>query len=311
MMGCESILIVGTGAMACLFAARLAPHVQVTMLGTWKEGLRALRESGVRLQQLDQEEICQRVRATAEPRDCIGAMHALVLVKSWQTERAAEQLKSCLASDGIALTLQNGLGNLEILREQLGSERAALGVTSIGATLLGPASVRLGGEGMTSIVPHPRLEPLMLTLRKAGFTIDEVDDIESLLWGKLSINAGINPLSAILQVPNGRLIDLPDAFALMREAAEEAAAVARARGIRLPYESAAARAAEVARGTARNLSSMLQDRMRGAPTEIDAICGAIVREGQRLGIPTPMNGAFWRLMRAAVQAQKDGQRCGL
>lgn len=307
----ESILIVGTGAMACLFAARLAPHAEVTLLGTWEEGLRALKESGVRLQEVDRKEASYRVEATSHPEDCTGARHALVLVKSWQTERAAEQLKACLAPDGIALTLQNGLGNLDVLQEKLGPERAALGVTSSGATLRGPGYVRLGGDGPTYIVPHPGLNLLILVLRKAGFVIEEVNDIDSLLWGKLAINAGINPLTAILSVPNGHLLDLPDAFELMCMAAEEAAAVARAKGIRLPYESAGKRVAEVACATARNLSSMLQDRMRAAPTEIDAICGAIVQEGQRLDVPTPVNRTFWRLIRALVEAQKEVDRCKL
>jgi 2-dehydropantoate 2-reductase len=304
----ESILIVGTGAMACLFAARLAPHAEITLLGTWEGGLRALKEKGVRLQQVDQNEASHRVKVTSDPEDCIGARHALVLVKSWQTERAAEQLRACLAPEGIALTLQNGLGNLEVLREKLGHDRAALGVTSTGATLLDPGYVRLGGDGPTYIVPHPRLNLLILALRKAGFVIEEAADIDSLLWGKLAINAGINPLTAILKVPNGDILNLPDARELMSMAAEEAAMVAQAKGIRLPYESAAKRVAEVARATARNLSSMLQDRMRAAPTEIDAICGAIVREGQRLGILTPINETFWLLIRALVEVQKDMDR---
>ena len=114
-MGSESILIAGTGAMACYFAARLAPHSKVTLLGTWPQGLTALNETGVRLTAADGETHVCKVHATSDPMDCAGHSYALVLVKSWQTERAARQLAACLPDDGMALTLQNGLGNREIL----------------------------------------------------------------------------------------------------------------------------------------------------------------------------------------------------
>jgi 2-dehydropantoate 2-reductase len=102
-------------------------------------------------------------------------------------------LAECLAPDGVALTLQNGLGNLETLQEELGVERAALGVTTTGATLLGPGHVRVGGTGPTHIARHARLEAYLPLLRKAGFQVEVEDDVESLLWGKLAVNAGINP----------------------------------------------------------------------------------------------------------------------
>src|SRR5512138_726367 len=137
------ILIVGTGALASLFAARLARAGQaVTMLGTWKEGLKAIRENGIRF--LDSNEVDHplRVHAIDNPRECVGVRYALVLVKAWQTERAAEQLKECLADEGLAVTLQNGLGNRETLIRSLGPDRVALGITTTGATLLGPGRVR-------------------------------------------------------------------------------------------------------------------------------------------------------------------------
>src|SRR5574341_1040642 len=104
------MLIVGTGAMACLFAARLsASGSQVTLLGTWRAGIDALRQRGVTLVDGEgREQVCP-VRATDDPAECAGARSALVLVKSWQTERAAMQLAGCLAPKGVALTLQNGI----------------------------------------------------------------------------------------------------------------------------------------------------------------------------------------------------------
>lgn len=293
------ILIVGTGALATLFAARLgaAGHA-VAMLGGWQEGLQALRENGARLVDADGREQACPVFATDDPADCRGARHALALVKAWQTERAAGQLADCLAGDGLALTLQNGLGNRETLGLSLGLPRVALGVTTAGATLLGPGLARAGGEGVISLEAHPRLGALEAALTGAGFEVQVVTDAESLLWGKLVINAAINPLTALLRVPNGELLRRPAARDLMQALAQEAAAVALAQGVCLPFADAAAAAEEVARKTAANHSSMLQDVRRGAPTEIDAICGAIARAGERLGVPTPYNRACWQLTHA-------------
>jgi 2-dehydropantoate 2-reductase len=304
----QPILIVGTGALATLFAARLsAAGHPVTMLGGWENGLRALVKSGARLVDADGLEHAYPVEATSNPADCRGAHYALVLVKSWQTERAATQLADCLAGDGLALTLQNGMGNREFLAGTLGLPRVALGVTTTGATLLGPGLARAGGEGIISLEAHPRLGPLEAALTGADFNVQVVNDADALVWGKLVINAAINPLTALLRVPNGELLHRPAAHLLMRVLAEEAAAVARAQGIRLPFEDAVRAAEDVARKTASNHSSMFQDIRRGAPTEIDAICGAITQTGEKLGVSTPVNRVCWQLTRASLPAAQRAQ----
>lgn len=300
-MNSERILIVGTGALATLFAARLTSAGRaVTLLGTWPEGLAALRQHGACLVDETGGEHRFAVHATDDPTECREARYALVLVKSWQTERAARQLAECLAGDGLALTLQNGLGNREALAQALGAPRVALGTTTGGATLLGPGRVRAGGEGKISVEAHPAAGPLIEALREAQFSVELVAEARSLVWSKLVINSAINPLSALLGVPNGELLRRPAARVLLRALASETAAVAAAEGVKLAFADAAGAAEDVARRTAANRSSMLQDVERGAPTEIDAICGAIVRIGQRHRIPTPLNQACWQLVRAMV-----------
>jgi len=295
----DPILIVGTGALACLFAARLsAIGVEVTLLGTWREGLKALQK-GVRLEE-NGEETIYPVRATSNPSDCFGMRDALVLVKAWQTERAARQLGMCLAPDGVALTLQNGYGNREILAKSLGPNNVALGVTTTGATLTGPGRVRPGGQGTISVESHPRLGPVISLLRQAGFVVEETPNADSLVWSKLVINAAINPLTALLRVPNGELLERPPARALMADLAREAAAVAAALNILLTFDDPVAATESVAQRTSHNHSSMYQDIERGAPSEIDAICGAVVRVGEQLGVPTPVNKVMWGLVQAGA-----------
>jgi len=291
----SNILIVGSGALATLFAARLsAVGLEVTMLGSWQEGLAALRKTGARLNAGDG----QIVETTDNPDDCQGVNYALVLIKSWQTERGAYQLVKCLANDGLALTLQNGLGNDLILSNILGVRRVSRGVTTLGATLLGPGSVRSVGEGVITIERHSRLDGLVEMLRQAGFDVRITDNLEPFVWGKLVINAAINPLTAILRVKNGGLLASSTAHALMGQLANEVATVAEALKVKLPYMDPNHAVDEVALNTADNISSMLQDVLRGAQTEVEAINGAVVRIGEQKGISSPVNRTICSLVNA-------------
>lgn len=152
--------------------------------------------------------------------------------------------------------------------------------------------MRHAGNGVTYL-PAAAAEWLDL-FQKAGLPVVASANIEGVIWGKLIINAGINPLSALLNQPNGFLADDPAARATMIAAAREAAAVARALGIDLPYDDPAAAVVEVARQTAENISSMLQDVRRGAATEIDAITGAVIRLGAAVGVATPVNQNLYK-----------------
>jgi 2-dehydropantoate 2-reductase len=294
----QEVLIVGTGAMACVFAARLsAAGVAVTMLGSWEDGLAALAQDGVCVVDEDGGAQSYPVSVTSQPEECPRTRLALVLVKSWQTAHAAQQLAQCLPHDGLALTLQNGLGNREQLAHVLGAKRVALGVTTLGATLLAPGKVRPAGEAVVTLSSHPNLTTLTNLLQGAGFVIENAADPLALIWGKLVINAAINPITALLGISNGQILARPTARALMQAVVREAAAVAVAQGIRLPYPDPVVAVETIARRTGGNLSSMLQDVQRGAPTEIDAISGGIVQAGEATGVPTPINSTLWRLVK--------------
>ena len=297
----NDILLVGTGALATLFATRLseAGH-SVSMLGTWKKGLAELQQHGARIVDANGNERAYPVYATDDPREVRGAKTALVLVKSWQTERAARQLKESLASDGLAVTLQNGIGNKETLIRDLGTARVSLGITTTGATLLGPGLVRAGGDGVISLEQNQALGPLEAALRSSNFNLQIVDNAQSLIWGKLVINAAINPLTALLQVSNGELLSRPNVRKMMAALARETAEVAAAEHVHLPFSNPVSAVVDVARKTASNHSSMFQDVRRGAPTEIDAICGAVTRRAAAHGISVPYNRACWQLVRGVV-----------
>lgn len=293
--------IIGTGAMGSLLAAHLAPHADVTVLGTWREGVQALQTGGVRLEH-DEGMTRIPVCAVGSPQDCKPVDAALVVVKGHQTRRAAEWARQILKPNGIAVTLQNGLGNLELIAEEVGAQRAAIGVSMQGATLIAPGLVRHAGKGPTTLAYTPetraKLQELAALMNRAGIETELTQDVRGLLWGKLVVNSAINALTAVLQVPNGWLVENADARALVAAAAQETANVAHALGVALPYPDAAERALAVATATAANRSSTLQDVLRGAPTELERINGAVIREGRRVGVPTPVNETLMRLFRA-------------
>jgi len=302
------IAVIGAGAMGSLFGGKLSSVASVWLIDPWKEHIKAIQRHGLRLIEPEGEQVI-RVKATTDPATVKERVDlALILVKSPHTEAAARTARSLLKEDGLVLTLQNGLGNLEVIARVVGAERAVQGVTAHGATLLGPGRVRHAGHGPTHLATRPEVEERMDqvadTFRRAGFETHLSADLEGLLWGKLIINVGINALTAILRVPNGALAEIDEARALMEEAVEEAVRVARAKGIGLPYDNPQRRVREVCLATAENLSSMLQDVLRRRPTEIEVINGAIVREAARFGIPTPVNRLLVQLVKAIEASYK-------
>ncbi|NLE75784.1 MAG: 2-dehydropantoate 2-reductase [Chloroflexi bacterium] len=296
------IVVIGSGAMGSLYGAYLSRVAQVTLFDPWPEHVQALQRDGLLLEELDGSQTRVRVAATTDPASLTHADLAIVFVKSHQTPWAADVAQKALRPSGLALTLQNGVGNREALAEVLGDARAVQGVTAHGATLLGPGRVRHAGKGPTHLgltaANEASVREVGTAFEAAGLEVHLSSDLDSLIWGKLVINVGINALTAVLRVPNGHLAEIPAARALMSQAVEEAVAVAQALGIRLPYPDAVARTVEVCQATARNRSSMLQDVLRGSPTEIDVINHAVVQQGQRLGLPTPVNALLTQLVHA-------------
>lgn len=297
------VAIIGGGALGSLLAAKLAPLADVWLLTSWAEHAAAIRHQGLQLVDLNGTQRSVPVAVAATAADVPDPIQlAFIVVKSHGTAAAAAKAQALLAADGLALTLQNGLGNLQVLVQAVGASRAAQGVTSMGATLLGPGGVRYAGAGPTYLAAQletaGRIAEVVGLFTAAGLETHVTDQLDSLVWGKLVVNAGINALTAILRVPNGVLVENPAARALMAAAATEAAAVAAAQGIELLYPDPVARTEAVARGTAQNRSSMLQDVLRGVPTEVNVINGAVARMGEYLGVPVPVNRVLVELVRA-------------
>ena len=294
------MIVAGTGALGTLLAARLGAVTDVTVLGSWPEGLAALSSSGARLE-AGGAVLVSRVGVASDPAAAAGASVALIAVKAPATRRTAEAVRTALAPDGIAVCLQNGLGNVETLAAVLGDERVVAGAAEAGATLLGPGAVR-GGGGNRIRLAGARAADAAGILRQAGFDVVLEKDGRALVWEKLVVAASLLPVTALLGVSNGEVLRRPSAAVLLDEAAREVADVARAAGISLEEREPGAAARRVALATAANLSSMLQDVRRGVETEVDAINGAVVEKARRLGVETPVNRVLTLAVRALGEA---------
>ena len=301
------IAIWGVGALGSLFAGCLSSVAQVTMVGRWPEQIEAVRRHGLTIRHADGRESRSFPSITDDPAALPPLDLVIVLVKSHQTAGIAPAIGRALHADGVAITLQNGVGNSETLAQAIGAERATQGTTAQGANFVAPGVVRHAGMGLTHIAVLPAraslIETVIALLNQCGIETHATDSADSLVWGKLAANAGLNPLTALLDAPNGELLTEPRRRRLLIAAAREVEAVAAALGIRLPYPDVAAQVQEVARVTGANISSMLQDVRRGALTEIDAMSGAVVRYGERTQVPTPVNAALLKMIRARENGQ--------
>jgi 2-dehydropantoate 2-reductase len=305
------ICIVGAGAMGSLFGALLQPVASVVLLDPWQAHVDAINRHGLHVTGLSGERLVP-VKAVTAWQDAGPVDLAIVFVKSHQTAWAAEIAKNLLGPAGLALTLQNGLGNGDTLARIVGEDRTCVGVTAHGATLVGPGEVRHAGQGATHLSRTPvtatRVAAVAELFTRAGLETHVSDDLASLIWGKLVINVGINALTALMRVKNGVLEQTPPFRQVMDAAVEEAAAVARAKGIRLPYADPVEQVHGVCRATAGNRSSMLQDATRRQLTENDVINGAIVREAAAQGLAVPVNEALYGLvkgMEATYQVREE------
>ncbi len=304
-----NFLVVGPGAMGCLFAARLkTAGNDVTLLDHNKKRARRINEQGVSVNGVSGK-YTVHIPTTAG-NVSFSPDFIFICVKSNDTREAGESVSSYIRPDTKIVTLQNGLGNIEILSKIFGHTGVLVGVTAQGATLLGDGRIKHAGEGETVVGPKGKEEDpaqkLAYIMNKAGFKTTLADNVEDLIWGKLIINVGINALTAITRLKNGRIPMINGTRKIMEEAVREAIAVAEAKGINLPYEDPLSRVMKVCEATKENVASMLQDVLKEKITEVEMINGAIAREGDNLGIPTPVNRTLTNLVQA-IQETYQGR----
>lgn len=277
--------------MGCLFSTRLAlSGVQTTLVDHRNDRASRLQQSGITIE-TSSDTLAAKPAVTTRVPD--GQDLVVVLTKSFSTPTLR------LPHNTVVLTLQNGLSNVETLCSLVGSSCVLAGTTCEAATLLDEGRVRHVAAGLTTFGSWTSCAPQTAAdiLGNAGFEIEVTEAPGQKLWEKAAINAGINPLTALLNVPNGRLLELTEARQLMRDLVVEAAKIAATEGYRFEY-SLVERAEEICCNTAGNISSMLQDIRAGRKTEIDAISGEILRRAELASLPTPRTRVVWQLVKS-------------
>jgi 2-dehydropantoate 2-reductase len=239
---------------------------------------------------------CRSLHLVRDPFDLL-----IFTVKAWATERAVGQAAHLIGPDTVLMSLQNGLGNVEALQAHQKPELVLAAVTTSGATLLDEHTVIERGLGTISLGSiagnHDLARDVAALLSGAGLPAEALEDIWPVIWGKLAINCAINPLTAMLDIENGLLLESP-ARHLMGEVAFEVGRVAQAVGVDLDPRELPRAVEEVCRLTAHNVSSMLQDARGGRRTEIEQLNGAVARTAEKVGAPAPLNMALAALLQA-------------
>lgn len=314
------ILIAGSGALGSVFGGflRLAGHA-VTLLGR-PAHLEAIRRHGMRIEGIWGTHHAGDFTVATDVAAIDGSFDAVLLtVKSYDTRAMAQAVRSLLEQDGVGISLQNGLGNAEVLAEEIGAERVLAARVIFGAEVVEPGRVRvtvyadpvLVGAWRSSASPAEaaRAHRWVSEFSAAGIPSELALDIVPALWGKVLYNAALNPLGALLGVHYGALGADPNTRAIMDTVIAEAFAVAAAEGVALAWPSAQDYCntfyGRLLPSTFDHRSSMLQDLERGRPTEVDAINGEVWRRGTARGIFTPTNELLTRLVHAReAQAQR-------
>jgi 2-dehydropantoate 2-reductase len=301
----QKIGIVGAGAMGSLYGGMLSQisGCSIFLIDPWEAHVKAIGQNGLTIERIGAPEmVCTNLNAVTDA-DKVGVCDlAIIFVKSTLTGTAIRSNRAIFGDETVVLTLQNGLGNIEQIESNLGARNIIAGTTAQGATLLEPGRIRHAGTGKTIIGEldghlSERLAALKSLLDSAGADTDLSENVIGLIWDKLLVNVGINALTAITRQKNGRLPEFEEIDRILESAVLEGMAVARKKGIQLGYEDAVAHARAVCAATAANKSSMLQDILNGRQTEIEAINGAILKEGAALGVETPVNAVLYGLIK--------------
>jgi 2-dehydropantoate 2-reductase len=294
------VCIVGCGAVGSLFAAHLAQvdGVEVWAYDVVAPHVAAINRSGLKL--VGQADITGTVRATTDPGELPPCEFGIVATKSMYT-RAAIQASAHAFADGAVASVQNGVGNEEVIAEHV--ERVIRGTTFPAGHIVEPGVVHMDTRGDTWLGPfEPQPTPFESVTRLAeaitagGMNTKALPDARGAQWTKLIFNAATNPLGALTRLTHGRLCELPDTRRLITQLVDEGKAVAESLGITLDSDpdELVDHAAKVAY---EHRASMLQDVLAERATEVDALNGGIVRFGEEQGVPTPMNQAIAALIK--------------
>jgi 2-dehydropantoate 2-reductase len=293
------IAVMGAGAVGCYYGGMLARAGNEVSLIARPAHVEAMLREGLLL---ESKAFTERVKVhpSTKPDAVRGAELVLFCVKSSDTEPAGKEMAPHLDAGALVLNLQNGVDNSERLQPLL-KQRVAPAVVYVATEMAGPGHVRHHGRGELVVSPeiHQKLSPAFAA---AGVQLKSSDNVMGTLWAKLVINCAYNALSAITQLPYGRLVQNAGVPDIMRDVVDECLALARASGVSVPGDMHET-VRRIAQTMPAQFSSTAQDVARGKKTEIEHLNGYVVRKGEALGVPTPVNRTLLALVQAIERAE--------
>lgn len=304
------IAVIGPGGIGCLFSGLLAESGHDVCLIDRRPDRAALIAREGLIIESNGKAHAVRLDAGAFPADAGSPRRVdliILCVKAHETAGTIPSVIALAAPQTNVLSLQNGLGNLDVFGQTVAKSNLFAGVTNHGATVIGLNHIRHAGAGLTAIGSfnqnHAGAEMLAKMLSKAGIETSASEDTTGLLWSKLVINAAICPVSVISGLANGEIAGNAQWRSLLCKAAEESGKIAAAKGIKLTFADPAKAVLEVCEKTALNISSMLQDVRRRRKTEIEEINGAVLRASAGLKMEAPVNRMLYEKV---VELEKHG-----
>ena len=290
------IAVLGAGALGCAIGGTLAQGGnEVVLINRNADHVSAIQSRGLVMRSPQGERVVKTHAVTSaaglHPVDLV-----IVLVKSFHTQQAMSNALNLVGPETVVLSLQNGLGHEDVLADLVGREKVLAGKTYVGGVMLAPGCILAGVEGKETLMGEldghisERVKLIAKVFNAAGLLTKVSDNIVGTMWDKLLINVSTGALSSITRLTYGPLYKIPEIEATAIAAVQEAMDVAKANGVRLSFTDPRAAWLKAAAGLSEDFkTSMLQSLEKGSVTEIDFINGAVVRWGQRCGVPTPVN----------------------
>jgi len=299
--GRMKIAIIGAGAMGSLFAGRLAEKdYSVSLIEVSGRMIDAIGAKGLRMMGLFGEKAYSLPVGPADryinPFDLL-----IVFTKGMHTSSAMEAAKHVIGKDTWALTVQNGIGNVEAIESFIARDRIVMGMTNWPSTLIEPGLVNVPGEGEIKVwaasgQASEKLEAIASALDGAGLNCKLDPHVEVAIWEKLAFNSALNSLAAITGLTVGEMGDRQESRNIVFTILDEVIAVAKARGLAVDADHIRESVEHAFANHRQHKPSMLQDRLAGRRMEIGTITGAVSKTGETLGIATPVATTFASLL---------------
>lgn len=297
--------IVGAGAMGSLFAWYFAEAGIETVIYEKSEPAVLALSQGLTVTAAGADTVIHPA-VSSDPSILSVADIIFIFVKSYSTDEAARLVSSAAETGAVIVSLQNGLGNYDTLCRHFTGGRIVYGTTTLGASKSSPAHVVFGGSGTVNIggQSSSSVETARSLLESAAVDVHVTPDPEKAVWMKALINAGINPVAAILGIKNGEILEIPHAMELQSLITSEAVACSKTRGLDFDFQSVLEETREVCRKTASNTCSMLQDIRAGRKTEIESINMKIAEYGEAAGLDMRCNRTISLLIKALEESNR-------